>query len=255
MEDLKEYLESIDPFKIPLDKYRELLRGDNSLVGRMIMRRLDELHGSWIRGRLRELGAQSIVVCDGKVVYASRNRYEPPDEELRRMEDEMGKPCYVVTGEPLIEGKSGWSYLSVGDYYPTLEISLGRIDWSEEEVFKKGVKVNCDFDTGNPEYTVLSEEVCGSIAQETVIGRMGYHLGMPYLYYPRRMRVGVTDGEQGRCIDKIVEGVDNWHDAELNPYRIANPRREGFVGRDLMLKLFFRITLDPGLKESAWRLL
>jgi len=41
----------------------------------------------------------------------------------------------------------------------------------------------------------------------------------------------------------------------LNPYKIANPNREGFVGRDLMLKLFLRITLDSSLRESVWELL
>jgi hypothetical protein len=41
----------------------------------------------------------------------------------------------------------------------------------------------------------------------------------------------------------------------LNPYRIANPNREGFVGRDLMLKLLIRIVLNPKTKKSTWKLL
>lgn len=47
--------------------------------------------------------ARSIVLCGGRVIYSSKKKYEPSDEEIRRMKEEMGKPCFVVTGEPLIE--------------------------------------------------------------------------------------------------------------------------------------------------------
>jgi len=69
------------------------------------------------------------------------------------------------------------------------------------------------------------------------------------------MKIGVKDWRIGRCLEKTVEGVDNWNNVELNPYRLANPNREGFVGRDLMLKLLFRITLDPASRRSTWELL
>lgn len=259
MEDLKtveEYLKSVDPFDIPLDKYRELVYNKeySRVANRIIVERLHKLHGDLIKKGFKKAGAQSIVLCGGRVVYSSKKRYEPSDEEIRRMEEEMGKPCFVVTGEPLIEERSSWSYLDVEDYYPTIETYVGGIDWKDEDVFEKGVKVVCDFDTGNPEYMVLDEEVCRSVVEEVPIRRIGYHLGIPYSYYPRSMRIGVTDGIRKRCLDKIVEGVDSWQDIESNPYRIANPKREGFVGRDLMLKLFLKITLDPLSKESAWEL-
>lgn len=254
---IEKYLRSIDPFKIPLDKYRSLINNDeySNLVNRVITKRLDELYGSWIKKKLKETGTQSIVVCDGKVIYSSKNRYEPSDKELNEMEEKMAKPCYIITGEPLIEEQSNWSYLSVNDYYPTIEIYTGRMNWNDEDVFKKGTKVRSDFDTGNPEYIALNEELCRNIVKDVPIRRIGYHLGMPYIYYPRKMKVGITDKKQNRCLGKIIEGVDNWDHIELNPYKIANPNREGFVGRDLMLKLFVRITLDPSLKESRWKLL
>ncbi|MGB9717879.1 MAG: hypothetical protein ACPL4E_05490, partial [Thermoproteota archaeon] len=187
--EIEEYLECIDPFEIPLDKYRKIINDDKygSLAEQIITKRLEELHGSWIKKKLRETKAQSIVVCDGRVIYFSKNRYEPPDEKLREMEEETGKPCYVITGEPLIEERSGWSYLSKSDYYPTVEIYVGSINWEDEDIFKKGVKVRSDFDTGNPEYTVLDERLCRSIEKETSMRRRGYHLGILYLYFPRMM--------------------------------------------------------------------
>jgi len=69
------------------------------------------------------------------------------------------------------------------------------------------------------------------------------------------MKIGVKNEKVGRCLEKLVEGVDNWDDITKNPYKIANPNREGFVGRDLTLKLFVKIVLDPKAKESIWELL
>jgi len=112
-----------------------------------------------------------------------------------------------------------------------------------------------DFDTGNPEYTILDERVCRRMESEMPLRRVGYHLGRCYFYFPRMMKVGITGGRRNRCLNKIVEGVDNWDNVELNPYKLANPNREGFIGRDLMLKLIFRITLDPALRRSMWKLL
>jgi len=75
MEDLKsveEYLNSVDPFEIPLEKYRETINDESygSLASQMIARRLLELHGNWIKEELGKRRAQSIVVCNGKVIFS-----------------------------------------------------------------------------------------------------------------------------------------------------------------------------------------
>jgi len=59
MEDIKaieEYLNSVDPFEIPLEKYREIIDDESysSLASRIIARRLFKLHGNWIREELRK---------------------------------------------------------------------------------------------------------------------------------------------------------------------------------------------------------
>jgi len=51
----------------------------------------------------------------------------------------------------------------------------------------------------------------------------------------------------------MVEGVEEHY--YRNPYKIVNHNRDGFVGRDIMLKLLARITLNPKAKESMWELL
>jgi len=114
-------VKEVDPFSVPLDVVRAFNEEEYSLL----LDRLEALHGDWIKEKLAETGAQSIVICDGQVVYTSEDRYEPSDEDLEKMEEKVGKPCYVVMGEPPIEEYARWSDLGRGDYYPTLEIYLG----------------------------------------------------------------------------------------------------------------------------------
>ena len=108
----KEYLGNIDPFEIPLDYYKSLT-GDEDWF---LTNRLFSLYGNWIQTKFEENSAESLVLCNRKVVYASKNRYEPIDEWVTELEAKMGKPCYVVTREPLIEERARWSELQRGDY-------------------------------------------------------------------------------------------------------------------------------------------
>lgn len=80
-----------------------------------------EEHASLIKGKL---GGRSryIVLCDGKVVYASSR--EPKDEEIRSLERKLGKVCYVLTEDPVEESR--WSPASEGDYYPTVDLHVGN---------------------------------------------------------------------------------------------------------------------------------
>ena len=91
-----------------------------------------EEHGRLIRESLGK-GSRYIVLCNGKVVYAS-NR-EPSDEEVRNLEKNLGKVCYVLT-EDLIE-ESCWSPIGDGDYYPTIDLFIGGAQWVEDEVFRR----------------------------------------------------------------------------------------------------------------------
>jgi len=135
-----------------------------------------------------EHSAESLVLCDRKVVYASENRYEPSDEEILEIEAKTGKPCYVVTREALIEERVQWSEIQRGDYYPTLEVCIGDENWDDEKVFSEGKRVRCDFDTGNPDHTVFDTEDCREISSNFPrIMRRGRHLGWVYHFYPCRI--------------------------------------------------------------------
>lgn len=248
-------LKQADPFEVSLDWVRSL---DQEEYG-ILLDRLQELYGDWLKERLKETDSQAIVVCDHRVIHTSQDRYSPSDEELEGMEKKLGRPCYVIMGEPLIEELahpiSAWSDLGEGDYYPTLELFLGDRTWDDERVFRDGRKVASDFDTGNPIYTAFSEEICADLTKEVARERRGYHLGKGYSAYLRTMKLGVIDGISQRCMEKVVEGIKDWDDPKKNPYKLANPKREGFIGRDIMLQLDLKITLNPKQRESEWELL
>lgn len=69
------------------------------------------------------------------------------------------------------------------------------------------------------------------------------------------MKVGVKDEKRQRVIERVVEGVESWDDPARNPFKLANPNRQGFVGRDLMFQLLFQITLHPQKCQSERALL
>jgi hypothetical protein len=53
---------------------------------------------------------------------------------IAEMEDRLGKPRFLLTGETFIEEGARWSRLDGEDYYPTVEVYLGNIRWVGEEV-------------------------------------------------------------------------------------------------------------------------
>jgi len=109
----KEYLANIDPFKVPLDYYKSLTSDEDWFL----QTRLFSLYDVWIQSKFEEHSAESLVLCNREVVFASKDRYEPTDEQVTELEAKMGKPCYVVTREPLIGERTGRSEIQRGDYY------------------------------------------------------------------------------------------------------------------------------------------
>lgn len=241
-----------DPFALSLEEYRALGPEREWALTQELFRR----YGRWLEQQFRKSDAALLAVCDHEIVYTSSDRYDfHVDEVMERVQRERKKPCFVVTHPVHVEETSPWSDLGQGDFYPTVQLYLGTRDWSEAEVFQRGVQMNSDFDTGNPALAVFDEAVCFRLSGERRPIRQDLHLGRPYRYRPRLMKLGIRDGHIQRVIERVVEGVEGWDDPTRNPFKLANPRREGFVGRDLMLQALFRITLDPRRRESSWVLL
>ncbi|HIE28421.1 TPA: hypothetical protein EYP66_14170 [Candidatus Poribacteria bacterium] len=96
-----------DPFNLPLEVVKSL----SSDEYRTVIHTLYRKYGSWIEEQFESLHAHSLVLCDRKVVYASKNRYEPKDEVVEKIETRTKKPCYIFMKELFIEELSSWSDL------------------------------------------------------------------------------------------------------------------------------------------------
>lgn len=241
-----------DPFAFSLEEYLAL----SEELQWTLIRKLYEQYADWIQEQFLKTGAALLVLCDRKVIYSSADRYDfQADEAVAQAEQQWKKPCFTLTRPLLVEETAAWSDLGHGDFYPTVELFLGARVWNESEVFSRGASVISDFDTGNPALAIFDEALCYRLSAEQRPLRQDSHLGRPYRYRPRLMRVGLEDGQRRRVIERVVEGVESWNDPARNPFKLANPNRQGFVGRDLMFQLLFQITLDPQKRRSEWRLI
>ncbi|HID90561.1 TPA: hypothetical protein EYP44_01210 [Candidatus Bathyarchaeota archaeon] len=234
----------VDAFNVPAAR-RDSMRPEELTA---LYDRLVEEHGELIREQLRG-GSRYVILCDGKVVRTSSN--EPSDEEVRDLEARYGKVCYVLTEDPIEEAP--WSPVGNGDYYPTIGVLVGGVEWREGDVFDRGLRINPDFDTGNPDVAAFSAEELDPIQpMRGRILRRAFHLGRHYDYYLVPLRIGVIDAAGARrCVRKACRAVLSWAEPERNPFLLANPSRRGFVGRDLMLTFPLRIVLSGRDKESS----
>lgn len=240
----EEELEAIpDPFDISISQRDSMSPEEIAALYDVVVERCKSL--------IREAfgrGARYITICDGKVV--SLGSKEPSDEEIRKLEETLGKVCYVLT-EDMVE-ESSWISIGLEDYYPTIQVYIGGIGWREEEVFEHGLLITSDFDTGNPDIAAFSSEDVERVQPvEKMFIRRAFHLGRTYNYYLAPLKIGIKDSEGAmRCIHKTCRSVLFWSKTEKNPFLLANPKRKGFVGRDLMLKFPLCITLSGKTKQS-----
>jgi len=234
----------VDPFDIPLAERDSMNpRQLSELYDRVL-----EEYGSVVKQRLKE-DSRFLALCDGRVVFSSDR--EISDEEVRELERKYGKVCYVVT-EDLIE-ESPWMPLGDEDYYPTIEVFLGKTDWETDAVFERGLRVVADFDTGNPDIAAFSdEELVPLKTMEPRIMRRAIHLGKYYDYSLLKVKIGIYDASgKKRCIERTCRSVSFWREVERNPFLLANPNRNGFIGRDLLLRFPFNILLSGKMKSST----
>jgi len=121
-----------EPFTLSLEEYRAL-SGEQQWILTQV---LYERYADWIQQQFRKTGAALLVLCDGKVIYSSSDRYDfRADEVVAQTEQQQQQPCFILTCPPLVEETAAWFDLGQGDYYPTVELFLGARVWSDSEVF------------------------------------------------------------------------------------------------------------------------
>jgi len=241
-----------DPFEINPDE-RDTYTVDQIVA---LYESLYARYSTLIKDCFKRTDERYIVLCNGGLVLTSNDPTGPSNEQLKAIERRFGKACYVI-GADVIE-EAAWSDLGDGDFYPTLPIVLGREEWEEEELFKDGLHIVADFDTGNPDVSAFSIDELTTIhvlAPTAAEIRSDIHLGKHLYYAWRWLKIGIDDFTRRRYVRKPCKCVLYWNDKRWNPFLLANQGRRGFIGRDLVFLFPLEITLNPLQKVSRVHLL
>jgi len=221
--------------KLPVDKQREIQR--RACVG----------SEKWINEELKRLNAKWILVCGGKTIDFSDNLGDYPSEEkLMTIGRKFNRIPFAFVEMPQIEEMGAkWSKITSTDYYPTVEIIVGKANWDNAQIEQFGEVIIGDLDTGAPgiflDYGVLlSKEFVrwSSIMTE----RQAYHLGKRYFFYLLKVKIGLKD-ETGdlKTQDFHCYCIQDWEDC---PFRDVNPGRQALVGRNILMKFSLHVILD-----------
>lgn len=198
-----------------------------------------ERNREWLEQKFRELQASWLMVVDGQVVaYGSPEDY-PSDEEFLELCRRTGKEPFIFDNpfELLIEESGGWHPTMYSpDHYPTVKVILSSAQGS--------LGVEADLDAGAravyADFNLLQS--AGVLPLFTFRRAQGHHLGLPYEYTRRRLRIELTD-EAGitRRVEWQVYCVFDW---ARSPFVLINPSRQSLVGRGVLLRLQPKIELD-----------
>jgi hypothetical protein len=207
----------------------------------------ENLNAKWIEKNFRELNAMWMIVIEGKIIgHGPLLRTFPHDEEFDALCKKYGKYPFVFHSPRLfyIEENVAWHPTkSSNDSYPALRIKL-----------KEGVdeaELEADFDTGALDTYVdsdlLMQQGAITIRKEDP-KKKSSHLGQPFSYLTKFIWIELQDKNgQRRQINTIAILVKNWNNS---PFIAINPNRTALVGRDTMLQLKPKISLDFAARQT-----
>jgi len=232
-----------DPFSVSVARRDRMNPQEQAALYDAVVDRCQEL----IQAKLQS--SRYLVLCDGRIVKTAD--LEPTDEEVKHLEQRLGKVCYVLTQDRIEESR--WGPIRDGDYYPTIDVFLADKEWSDDEVFQRGVHLVSDFDTGNPDVAAFNKDHVDLVeVRQVPLVRRAFHLGKHYDYLTASLKIGIKDvAGNVRCIQKTCRAVFPWVNSNKNPFLLANPKREAFLGRDVMLSFPFGIHLSGRHRRST----
>ncbi|MEW6607997.1 MAG: hypothetical protein AB1414_11200 [bacterium] len=238
-----------DPFNVPLWVANKLEPEDVKLLFHWVEKKYTNL----IEEGFQDKKIGLIVLCNHKIVATSDDPDGLMDEEITSFAEKEGKIPYVITRSRLIEEikTSDWNQVNNDDWYPTIPLYL-----KSKNAVKKDIRIEADFDTGNPVGGCLAfpDEFRRSLGEPGGITRKEIRFGREYEFFLKDIKIGIRDGEMERVEDFKVRFVidSDW----IWAFQIGfNPKRKGFVGRNILFKSFFCVTLNPKTRTSMLKLL
>jgi len=236
----------LDPFTIPLSEFMRLdYRRVADLLKEVGMSCSELIQDAWRRGM------RQVVICDGRIVYETRNLEDIPNETIEMLQREHDKPCYTFSAPDIVE-ESTWSTDTLyGEDYPTISLFLGHEEANESEIDdpKKFARINADFDTGTVHLRAFPSHKLLSPLKDFMLPLREYeHLGKKYNAFNKMARMCVRSVE-GKVHSTVcgIRVVEEWEACALLQ---VSPKRVGFVGRSTLREFGVVLELDPLRKVS-----
>ena len=199
----------------------------------------DLLEDAWKKG------IQQAVICDGTIIFESREIDGISNEKVEQLIKEYGKACYVFSAPDIIE-ESVWTPITSDDSYPTLCIYLGTEESDKKDIVKNNPPIYADLDTGNPSLKIFdANQLVESLRKfKPYHMREAKHFDQRYIYFRKKVKMCVMDinSKINSIAYDDVRVVRNWQGCAVLQ---VSPNRTGFVGRDVLRDLRIRIKLDP----------
>lgn len=256
-----------DPFQLSFKEYLTF----NKTERKLLQLRAREDNANWIKEELIKRKARWLLVIGNSylkkniVRYSPRLNELPKPDELRKLAKKYNHFPYSFLSPPMIEEDEmspaiKWSETKyIDDYYPTLEICVGRYDWDDNKIQKDGLKLTADFDTGTAElYLDYEQLIKANIIREEDkkdLDMLNYgeafHLNNKYSYviFPIRFcfkgneDLIISEEFQTFCVEKFRH--------KGSPFRIINSTRKALVGRSLLRNDKFSLLLQLNGKKRS----
>jgi hypothetical protein len=146
-----------------------------------IHQRVFEEKKAWIAEQLKAHQAEWMLVVGGQVEQTSSTLDDLPTKaEVYKIGEAKGFAPYVFVRDALIEeiASSPWIQVSEKDYYPTIQVFVGKQEWDNEKLDASENVLIADFDTGSPVVVLDKDELVEhEWIEDKEIGIIGSHLG------------------------------------------------------------------------------
>jgi hypothetical protein len=218
-----------------------------------ILKKVFEEKKAWIEEQLKAHQAEWILVIGGKVERASSTLDDLPTKaEVYEIGKAKGFAPYLFVRDSLIEEitSSPWTQITEKDYYPTIQVYVGRQEWDNEKLDVAENSLTADFDTGSP-VVVLDKDklVEHDWIEDSEVRIIGSHLGRTYGYFLPKLKLGckAVSGEMKSGVFR-VRAVRNWNEG---PFCQVNPERRGLIGRNVLIELSLHLLLKGDEKKTV----
>ena len=238
-----------DFFEMSFEEFSQLTEEEHW----KILKKVFEEKKAWIEEQLKAHQAEWMLVIGGKVEQVSSTLDDLPTKaEVYEIGKAKGFAPYLFVRDVLIEEitSSPWSQITEKDYYPTIQVYVGKQEWDNEKFNVAENILTSDFDTGSPVIILDKDKLVEhDWIEDSEVKIIGSHLGRAYGYFLPKLKLGckTASGEMKSGVFR-VRAVRNWSESSFCQVK---PERYGLIGRNLLIELSLHLLLKGDEKKTV----